>query len=181
MPKLSGLDLIKAQKQLDDLKDVASGPVQRPKSGRPAAGQESPGLVGRVVARNRDAGIVVHYLPDYTISAEDFGRLRAAVGVGIGEQWEIRLAGQLVLAADTRVEVWHAGGSASGGVHTLYIDGQQFSQVGDDLTKNETRTIVPRKGTRTIGWVLKGGEMGTAGMRLSPLDNGGKPIQGAAR
>ena len=177
LPKLSGLELVRAEKQLEGLKDVASGPVKRPKIARRGV-QDAPGLVGRVLVRNRDVGILVHYLPDYTISRADFDKLRAAAGINLGESWEIRFAGQLVLPTDGRVQVWHAGGSVSGGVHTLLIDGQAVSQVGDDRTKDETQTRNLRRGAHLIGWALKGGDMGTAAMRITPLDAAGNAVPG---
>jgi hypothetical protein len=175
---LSDLSKVKAERKLAELKDVAASTRPKAVSRRPT---EMPGLAGRVFARNQDAGILMGYLPDYSLSAEDFDKLRAAAGITATEPWRIELAGQFFLPADARVLVWHAGGSASGGVHTLFVDGKQVSQVGDDLTKNTTRIITLPKGTHQVRWTLTGGEMGTAAMRITPVDPDGRPLPDGTR
>lgn len=176
VPKLSDLSKVKAERKLVELKDVAAAARPKAVSRRPT---EMPGLAGRVYVRNRDAGILVGYLPDYSLSAPDFEKLRAAAGMAAGEPWRIELAGQFFLPVDSRVEVWHAGGSSSGGVHTLYIDAKQVSQVGNDQRQRPPRTIMLPKGTHKVVWMLSGGDMGTAAIRITPVGADGTPQPGA--
>jgi hypothetical protein len=55
------------------------------------------------------------------------------------------------------------------------VGGLQISKVGDDRTKNEVRTLNLRKGIHPIGWVLTGGDMGTARVRFTPVGAGEAP------
>jgi hypothetical protein len=179
-----GLKKIQADKWIKELKDIDVAAARRPSPTRSKANVMN-GLIGRVVVGNRDAGIVVTYQPGYTITAEDVAKLAAAAGVTANDAWRVELGGVLLLPAETLVEVWHAGGSSSGGIHRLYVlptnqpPPQQpppTSQVGDDRLKEDTRTINLQAGLHAVRWSLSGGDLGTAAMRMTPVGIDGRAI-----
>jgi hypothetical protein len=180
IPGLVGLDRVRVEKRLEEVKDVgAAAPKKAAKTRIPRAAVLQ-GLIGRVTVRGQDAGIVVSYQPGYTITQEDVQKLQAAAGVTVGDSWRVDLLGVLSLAADSQLELRHVGGSASGGVHTLYVGTQSVSEIGDDRSKDDTRQFSLMRGQHSIRWTLTGGDLGTAQMSLVPIDAEGKPKEGVA-
>jgi hypothetical protein len=168
---LSGLDKVKAQKRLDALENVGiarprSNARSSPAGSKPAAGGANAGLIGRVSVNNADAGVLIHYEPGYRIDQDDVARLTAALSGS--ENIRVELWGVLQLEGDQTVAVHHAGGSAGGGVHTLQIDNQTISDVGDDRSKNLTTTMNLRRGPHLVHWTLTGGDLGTAEFKIAP-------------
>jgi hypothetical protein len=74
----------------------------------------------------------------------------------------------------------HVGGSSAGGVHTLVINGQTISEIGDDRSKDDTRQLPLVRGQHAIRWSLTGGDLGTARLSLVPVDGAGQPQAGVA-
>jgi len=180
IPGLVGLDRVRVEKRLEEVKDVgAAAPKKAAKTRMPRAAV-LPGLIGRVTVRGQDAGIVVSYQPGYTITQEDVQKLQAAAGVTVGDSWRVDMLGVLSLAADSQLVLRHVGGSASGGVHTLYVGTQSVSEIGDDRSKDDTRQLSLMRGQHSIRWTLTGGDLGTAQMSLVPIDAEGKPKEGVA-
>jgi len=174
------LDRVRIEKRLDELKDVGTAANKRTAKSRAARATPLPGLIGRVNVRDQDAGIIVTYQPGYTITQEDVQKLQAAAGASAGDSWRIDMLGILTLAADSQVQLRHVGGSASGGVHTLFIGSQSVSEIGDDRSKDDTRQLPLLKGQYPIRWTLTGGDLGTARMSLVPVDAAGNPQVGVA-
>ena len=174
------MDRVRIEKRLDELKDVGAAANKRTAKSRAARATPLPGLIGRVNVRDQDAGIIVTYQPGYTITQEDVQKLQAAAGASAGDSWRIDMLGILTLAADSQVQLRHVGGSASGGVHTLFIGSQSVSEIGDDRSKDDTRQLPLLKGQYPIRWTLTGGDLGTARMSLVPVDAAGNPQVGVA-
>jgi hypothetical protein len=181
LPGLTGLESLRIQRRLDEIKDVAAPAPKRPARSRAPRGTGLSGLIGRVVVRGQDAGIVVTYLPGYTVTPEDVQNLAAIAGAAPGDAIRIEFLGILSLAIDSQVELKHVGGSSSGGVHTLFIGGQSVSEIGDDRSKDDTRQLPLLKGQHILRWTLTGGDLGTARLSLVPVDATGKPQEGVAQ
>lgn len=173
---LSGLDRVKAEKRLEELKDVEESKLKSLANRRSRESDVAgSGLVGRVLIAGRDSGIMVSYEPGSMISGEEIARLQGAGAAMPNTAWRIEMVGMLTLPADSMVEVWHVGGSSFRGIHRLFIDGRPLSEVGDDRTKNDTQRINLKKGKHTILWTLSGGDLGSALVRFTPLDASGNP------
>ena len=173
---LSGLDRVKAEKRLEELKDVEESKLKSLANRRSRESDVAgSGLVGRVLIAGRDSGIMVSYEPGSMISGEEIARLQGAGAAMPNTAWRIDMVGMLTLPADSAVEVWHVGGSSYRGVHRLFIDGRLLSEVGDDRTKNDTQRINLKKGKHVIAWTLSGGDLGSALVRFTPLDASGNP------
>ncbi|MEX2176582.1 MAG: LamG-like jellyroll fold domain-containing protein, partial [Pirellulaceae bacterium] len=171
---LDGLDKVNAQKLMDKLQDVAA---KAERGTDPRATADRPGLVGRVMARSKDAGVLITYEPDYLLTRDDLEKVRMAAGVQAGEPWQIMFHGMLTLPTDSRVEVWHAGGSAAGGVHTIFVGEKKVeNEVGGNRSNNRITYIPVLRGQHAVLWVLSGVDMGTAGMRLTPTDASGQSL-----
>ncbi len=181
LPGLTGLENLRIQRRLDEMKDVAAPAPKRPARNRAGRGAGLSGLIGRVVVRGQDAGIVVTYQPGYTIMQDDVQKLLAHAGAVPGDAIRIDLLGILTLAIDSQVELKHVGGSSSGGVHTLVMGGQTISEIGDDRSKDDTRQLPLLRGQHILRWTLTGGDLGTAHLSLVPIDATGKPQEGVAQ
>jgi|GEM_PF-3970394 len=177
---LVGLERVRVEKRLEELKDVATPAPRKTTRTRVPRAAVLPGLIGRVVARGQDAGIIVIYQPGYTVTQDDVQKLLAAAGATAGDSLRIDLLGVLTLTSDAQLEVRHAGGSSSGGVHNFFIGPQSISEVGDDRSKDDTRTLSLVKGQQPLRWTLTGGDLGTALLSLVPVDATGKPLAGVA-
>jgi hypothetical protein len=175
---LDGLEKVRVEKILEEMPAVTAS-ARRPSKSRTPKAQAGSGLIGRVSVRNRDAGILVTYQPGYRISDADVAKLAAAAGVNPGDAWRIDFIGVLSLAGDCQLETRHIGGSASGGVHSLFIDNQRISEIGDDRSKNDTSRRSFPGGAHAIRWVLTGGDMGTASVEFAALNSSGQPVAGA--
>ncbi|MCI0359777.1 MAG: LamG domain-containing protein, partial [Planctomycetaceae bacterium] len=175
-----GLERVRIEKRLEELKGVDAASPRRNTRARISRAAVLPGLIGRVVVRGQDAGIIVTYQPGYTVTQEDVQKLQAAAGATPSDPLRIDLIGVLTLATDAQLEVRHAGGSSSGGVHTFFLSSQNISEIGDDRSKDDTRTLPLVKGQHPLRWVLTGGDLGTALLSLVPVDTAGKPLPGAA-
>jgi hypothetical protein len=180
VPGLVGLERVRIERLLKEMKDVSPTSTRRPTKTRTSRATVLPGLIGRVFVRGQDAGIIVTYQPGYTVTQEDVQKLMAVAGAAPGDPVRIDLLGILTLAADAEVELRHIGGSASGGVHSLVLGTQTVSEIGDDRTKDDTRKLALRKGPLAVRWTLTGGDLGTAHMSLVAVDASGKPQAGVA-
>ena len=177
---LSGLEKARVEKRLQETTAIAAtAPVPRPEptkgkgkkgktkrkgKGASALAQAGPGLIGRGTADGRDAGLVMTYQRGHRLSPEEVAELEGALGPGARQ---VELVGIVSLSADAEVAIHHVGGSASGGVHYLYLDGKQIHAVGDDRTKDETITLPLAKGAHAIRWQLTGGSLGSALLEFS--------------
>jgi hypothetical protein len=175
---LDGLEKVRVEKLVAEIPAATAG-ARRPSKQRSPKAQAGSGLIGRVFVRNRDVGILVTYQPGYRISDEDVAGLAAAAGVNPGDPWQIDFVGVLSLGGDCQLEARHIGGSSNGGVHSLFIDNQRISEVGDDRSKNDTSRRNFKAGAHAIRWVLTGGDMGTASVEFSALNIAGQPVAGA--
>ncbi|HEX5106484.1 MAG TPA: hypothetical protein VFV87_21845, partial [Pirellulaceae bacterium] len=184
---LTGLDKVKAEKRLETLQDVGVGRKPPTASASSTAVQTAspassaataPVVAGELVGRARrdgaDAGVVVTYRPGYVLTPEDVNRLTQAIG---GGQMQIDLIGILTLTSDQELAILHSGGSSASGVNSLYIGNQKISEVGDDKSKEESKTVSLRRGTHLVRWSLTGGDFGASGLLITPAT---KPAAGAA-
>lgn len=140
-----------------------------------------PGLVGRVYVKKLPVPLAVHYehgklfehaaLEKYRAVFEDRDVL---LGEGV-RNISIVLRGRFDLPRPTNLKIWHAGGSPTAGVHTLYIDDKAIGTVGDDTTKNTVYRIKLNEGTHAVKWVMGGGDFGSSMVKIHNADTS-KPI-----
>ena len=121
----------------------------------------TPGLIGRTTVGDKDIGLAVKYamgkpLLNATIQEEVFrcgGELKNA---------RITLTGVLHVPQATTVLAWHAGGSASRGIHWLDVDGRHVGSIGDDRVKDIVYRLPLKAGAYPVKWVLTGGDFGNS-------------------
>jgi hypothetical protein len=178
LPQLSGFDKARVEKRMQETAGVPSAPRPPQEAGKSLAKgkgkkgkrktkgdsaevqkQAGPGLIGRGAVDDRDMGFLFTYQPGHLFTAEEIAELQGQLGSG---RRRVEFVGTLSLSLNADVAIHHQGGSASGGVLRLYIDGNEAHAVGDDLTKAETITVPLARGEHAIRWVLTGGELGSA-------------------
>ena len=74
----------------------------------------------------------------------------------------ITLTGVLHVPQATTVLAWHAGGSASRGIHRLDVDGRHVGSIGDDRVKDIVYRLPLKAGAYPVKWVLTGGDFGNS-------------------
>jgi len=124
-----------------------------------AAASTGAGLVGRAVVKNQDIGLVVEYEPGKQLNGKEIEEEIKKLGhqmLGVN----IALKGMLQVPRDMNVAVWHKGGSSSGGVLTLSIDGKVLGRVGDDAPKDIVYRLPLTAGDHQVTWELAGGSLG---------------------
>jgi len=172
----NGLEKVRIEKRLGELEAVADAPRVKASPGKSSrASPEFAGLIGRAFADDRDAGVLVAYQAGFLMKTPEIGSLREALGTWPNGKTRVELAGILTLSDNGNVSIHHVGGSASGGVLTLFVDGQKVSEVGDDRSKNSTFLLPLTKGHHALRWVLSGGDLGIAQVEFLP-----DPAAGAA-
>ncbi len=150
---------------------AAKTPIAAPVGVDPPASGDNPnamsakdldgtGMLGRLTVNGKDLATAFHYAPGAAfqhkvVETEVLNAGEAMKGVSI------TLLGYVRVAKATPVKIWHAGGSASGGVLRLYIDDKEVGSVGDDRVKNTVHEFTLQPGVRNIKWRLSGGHMGT--------------------
>ena len=126
-------------------------------------------LIGRATVRGDDTGVVFHYelgkplkheIIQQNVPVED---IRSTRGV------QITLTGSLHVPEKTTVLAWHAGGSSTGGVHRLYVDGKEAGSIGDDRIKNTVYRLELDAGAHPVKWVLTGGDFGPCMLQFVDL------------
>jgi hypothetical protein len=159
---LSGLEKLRAEKRLDELKDIkpgrttVAGVVESP---APAAPTRPFALIGRVAGVGGDARVTVEYEHGYRVDSEDLARLVNTARLAPGAI-HLVLEGVLTVPSDQTVIVRHYGGSSTG-AQQLFIEGALFSTVGGNASTTETKSQQLAKGSYLVHWELAGGDLGT--------------------
>jgi len=115
-----------------------------------------PGLIGAAQKNGEATGIAFHY-PHGKVFPPALIRDRFHDGEQDLPSVRIELIGNLDVAEETTIDIYHAAGGVNGDHGTLYIDDGQLGQVGDDTVKNVIYTLTLPKGTHKVRWVLTGG------------------------
>jgi len=140
---------------------------------KPKRGKPRPGLVGLTSVGGKQVPIIWVYghgkvLHHADIASAFTKHLREMPKSGI----RIEFQGCLYLKRNSKVRVWHAGGSSNGGVDTLSIDGQPVSKIGDDTKKSHQFEQGLGRGKHKINWVLVGGHFATNLLKFEDLKTG---------
>ena len=117
-------------------------------------------MIGRTTVSGKDIGLVFAYrmgkfIPAAPVHENVFkygGQMRGV---------RIEMHGQLHVPEDMTVLAWICGGSSSGGVNWLYVDGREVGSTGDDRKKNKLYRLPLKKGDYEVKWVLAGGNFGS--------------------
>jgi hypothetical protein len=123
----------------------------------------------------QDVGLILWYLPGMALRDKNVSALLAQIGV-TGGKTRIDLRGVITVYKQTNVTVLHKGGSSSGGVLRLYVDGKELSAVGDDRSKDKKQQIDLAAGQHEVRWVLSGGKIGGHNLIQFSDTNTGAPI-----
>lgn len=134
-----------------------------------------PGLIGRLTVNKQDLGIAFFYQHGSTFQHN----LVAETVVKAGHEMRgvrITMVGMLKVPRDMKVNFWHKGGSSSGGVIRLYVDGKEINAVGDDRTKDVGFARELKAGIYEIKWSITGGRLGSCVLLI--MDGAtGKPLE----
>jgi hypothetical protein len=173
--EVSGLNRAKVDKRLKELADVDDTAAPRPAGGASAANDTKavtqnyePGMRGVLIVDNDVKTVMFTYHPGVTVSSHETFTAIMPYRQGATSKVRLLFDGVLLIPRDGEYTITHAGGSASRGVHTLYLRGTPLMVVGDDRTKNDSRTIRLAKGEHPIRWELTGGELGSALIDVQP-------------
>jgi tRNA A-37 threonylcarbamoyl transferase component Bud32 len=128
-------------------------------AGAPSDDRSPVGLIGRTTVQKKDIGLVFRYRTGEVFGGETVREKVFEYGGGM-RRVRIELNGTLRVPKDMTVIAWLAGGSSSGGVHWLYVDGREVGSVGDDRVKNTKYRLPLKKGDYEINWILTGGDFG---------------------
>jgi hypothetical protein len=173
--EVSGLNRAKVDKRLKELADVDDTAAPRPAGGVTAANEAKavtqnyePGMRGVLIVDNDLKTVMFTYHPGVTVSSHETFTAIMPYRQGATNKVRLLFDGVLLIPRDGEYTITHAGGSASRGVHTLYLRGTPLMVVGDDRTKNDSRTLRLAKGEHPIRWELTGGELGSALIDVQP-------------
>jgi hypothetical protein len=123
----------------------------------PAAGEEHvSGLIGAAQRNDEPIRIAYHY-PHGRVFPPELIRERFHDGEQDLPAVRIELVGYVEVPRETTVDIFHAAGGVNGDHGTLYLDGRQLGQVGDDTVKNVIYTRTLPAGAHEVRWVLTGG------------------------
>jgi hypothetical protein len=121
-----------------------------------AGQQRTPGLIGTAQKNGEPSQVAYHY-PHGKVFPPDLIRQRFHDGRKDLPSVRIELVGYVEVDQETTVDIYHAAGGVNGDHGTLYIDGRQVGQVGDDTVKNVIYTRTLPAGLHEVRWVLTGG------------------------
>lgn len=173
---LTGLDQIKAQKRLDELKDVGQGRAGSVAgtSPRTAIPRRNVAMMGRLLSGNKDAGIVVTYDHGYVITEDDFARMLSAANITNPQNLKLGLVGGFLLQSEHTVSLHRSGRSGVGGSHRIWVDSRPYN-IGPNNSYNVSDNIRLNAGLHVVRWELAGDNLGTAQLeiRLEATTNGG--------
>jgi hypothetical protein len=114
------------------------------------------GLIGTAQKNGEPTGIAYHY-PHGKIFPPALIRDQFHDGELNRPSVRIELIGYVDVPEETKLDIYHAAGGVNLDHGTLFIDGRQLGQVGDDTAKSVIYTLTLPKGTHEVRWVLTGG------------------------
>ncbi len=174
-PRLTGLAKAKVDRRLEEMSglvaktsgvNAGSGGASNPKPQEPAV-SAGDGMIGRIKVNGRDIGLLLRYEHGSTLTDTTVRAVLAKFGVPPGVRVELELFAVVVVPNGVVLESQHVGGSSSGGVLRMYIDGQEINAVGDDRSKSTTKHFpAMRPGTHAVRWVLTGGSLGSCRLQF---------------
>ena len=155
LPDLTGRDKTLAEQRIAEIEALGL----RRLGHRTARGTD--GLFGRVTVGGSDVGLLLYYRTGKSFREATLQTLLDELGIDSPSK-VVELYGLVRVFKDRPVQVRHRGGSPSGGVCWLYLDGQELGSVGDDRSKDSTYDINLPRGDHQIRWVIQGGHIGNA-------------------
>jgi hypothetical protein len=177
LPQLTGLVKAKVSRRLDDLNDALAkvdGAADKPDGAKkdPEPELANVGMLGRVEVSGRDVGLVLRYQAGTLVSDELIRSVLSKNRIPSTSSVQAEFYGVIRIPKNMNLTINHQGGSSSGGVITLYIDGKRVSTVGDDTTKSTSLEVPLRTGYHTVRWVLSGGHLGRCQVRFLDRQSG---------
>jgi hypothetical protein len=130
-------------------------------------------LLGRATGGGSDAGLSLSYQLGYMLTDADIDRLKAAIGSNNSVQ--VIFTGNLVLESDQELAVLHSRDAGTVGMNMVYIGSQRVSSAGSGGPAQENKTVMLRRGTHLVRWLLSG-ELSPGGLLITPAN---KPAAGA--
>lgn len=126
-------------------------------------------LIGRTTVRGDDVGVVFKYELGKPLTHETVQQHVPVENIPRTRGVQITLTGSLHVPEKMTVLAWHAGGSPTGGVHHLYLDGKGVGSIGDDRIKNTVYRLELDAGAHPVRWVLTGGDFGPCVLQFVDL------------
>ncbi len=126
-------------------------------------------LIGRTTVRGDDVGVVFNYELGKPLTHGTIQQYVPVENISRTRGVQITLTGSLHVPANTTVLAWHTGGSPTGGVHRLYIDGDEVGSIGDDTVKDIVYRLELDAGVHPVKWVLSGGDFGRCVLQFVDL------------
>jgi hypothetical protein len=184
VPRLTGLEKIRAEKKLQGLPDLgparrtstgtgseaASAPAAAPASApaaapasAPVAALQGPRLIGSISRGGVDTGVLVQYSLGYRMTLDDahlLGRTAAqSEGGRAGGELALTFQGELSLPRTQEIAFSLFGAPANGGVNALIVDDAMALVIREDEGTENQRTMTLAEGKHTLRWVMTGGYM----------------------
>jgi hypothetical protein len=135
--------------------ELASGKLSPSAAGKQEEGRIA-GLIGTAQKNGEATGIAYHY-PHGKIFPPALIREQFHDGEQELPSVRIELVGYVAVPEETTLDIYHAAGGVNRDHGTLFIDGRQLGQVGDDTVKSVIYTVTLPKGLHEVRWVLTGG------------------------
>ncbi len=128
-------------------------------------------MIGRCKVGGKDVGLLLTYQPGKYLRHQtllDVFKRRA-----IDDTVQVEMIGILRAPRKLNLRIEHAGGSSSGGIVRLYLNGKEHSVLGDDRKKSLTDDVgsIPA-GNHAIRWLITGGNIGACRLQFSDSDTG---------
>lgn len=136
-----------------------------------AVEERTPGLIG-LAYKNGDPTRIAYHYPHGKVFPADLIRSRFHDGETEWPPVEISLVGYVEIPHEMAVDVYHAAGGVNRDHGTLFLDGHQIGQVGDDTAKSVVYTLTLPQGTHEIRWVLTGGTFQTNLLKFQAAKTG---------
>jgi hypothetical protein len=103
------------------------------------------------------------------LTDEDVARLQSAIGSKSSNGVQVHLTSTLTLTSDQEIAVLHSRNSGPIGASEVFIGSQRVSRLADGGTSEESRTVMLRRGTHVVRWLLSG-EISPGGLLIAPAN-----------
>ncbi len=129
------------------------------------------GLIGTALKDGEATRIAYHY-PHGKIFPASLIRDQFHDGELNRPEVRIELVGYVDVPEKMTIDIYHAAGGVNRDHGTLFLDGRQLGQVGDDTVKHVIYTVTLPQGTHEVRWVLTGGTFQTNLLKMQEAKSG---------
>jgi formylglycine-generating enzyme required for sulfatase activity len=120
----------------------------------------STGMTGRIRVDDADSGFATTYFPGRSFGGKYLKTLLPKYDA-VRQTIRIDLVGEFELESEETIALRHTGGGGSDNRSTVWIDGQEISELIEKGSRDVVREVPLSAGPHQIRWIIRGGVLGT--------------------